>query len=196
MNNLPFRPDEAIANLYSDIERQKEQIKEMYAVGAHPEQIAQSSFSILKENSSARSKYRKIITLIEQGLGQFDGFGCSAGCAHCCHIPVVITELEAIEIGGKIGRVPDLTKGKHGSAINDNYNRVPCVFLQSGICSIYDARPATCRTYLSVARDGRLCEANLWHGTPMMAVDGSSVRSVLEEINSTSRRADIRDYFA
>jgi Fe-S-cluster containining protein len=197
MKNLePFRPDEAITYFYSDIERQKAQVREMYEVEAHPEQIAERGLLVLKENSNRRSKYRKIITLVEQGLSRFDGAGCSAGCSHCCHIPVVVTEFEAIEIGERIGRAPDLAKGQTGGAVNEAYNRVPCIFLQSGICSIYEARPATCRTYLSLAKDGRLCEANLWHGVPMIAIDGSSVRSVLEGLNSSNRRADIRDYFA
>lgn len=82
--------------------------------------------------------------------------GCSKGCSSCCHIPVKISEIEARELGKAIGRMPEAFE-IHQPVEIKGYGH-PCPFLHEDACSIYDKRPAVCRTHLNMDKDGLLCQ--------------------------------------
>ncbi len=83
---------------------------------------------------------------------------CEAGCTACCHTQVSVTNDEATLLARKIlNKEADVNLGKlyiQGIAENeaDEFYKIPyhmraCIFLnESGLCSVYDDRPAVCRT--------------------------------------------------
>lgn len=82
---------------------------------------------------------------------------CHKGCSACCHTQVSITDDEAILLAKLVesGVSIDMEKLKTQSAASENsavwyqipYEKRGCVFLdENRECSIYDDRPAVCRT--------------------------------------------------
>lgn len=86
---------------------------------------------------------------------------CSKGCNHCCYWPAPISLLEGADIyiqlkrehrwvktvQDKISKAADAVTGLSYSVWL--HSATPCVFLENGLCSIYDVRPMSCRTALS-----------------------------------------------
>jgi Fe-S-cluster containining protein len=84
---------------------------------------------------------------------------CRAGCDHCCHQVVGITPPEAIAIVEYLrqtlsdveltrlrAHVAERVERIRGLSSSDRFSpQHPCVFLQSGSCSIYEVRPLSCR---------------------------------------------------
>lgn len=67
---------------------------------------------------------------------------CSKGCAHCCHVDVQMTTLEAEYINIKTGITHNIIQG------TTTGNNSACPFLTpAGECGIYAMRPILCRTY-------------------------------------------------
>lgn len=136
---------------------------------------------------------------------------CRAGCSHCCHTGVLLSETEASVIGQAIGRKPvDSPRArapaellKHGMTPEvqawraDVYFGVPCTFLDvGGRCTIYEERPLACRMQLNLDQDNLLCRL----------VPGQSVRvpylnmmtsysAQVRVIGPNTKLADIRDWF-
>ncbi len=86
--------------------------------------------------------------------------GCKRGCARCCVQPVTIAPMEAFNIadfvlqaGGGLAslrrRLKDSGEYKHSSGAKEPpFSK--CVFLRSGICTIYPVRPVACRGYFNL----------------------------------------------
>jgi Fe-S-cluster containining protein len=92
---------------------------------------------------------------------------CKRGCSYCCHLRVEIRPHDAFvmaqyvrvkfnadqraqvlaRIEGTLARIAPLTQDQHVRA------GVPCALLEDGVCSVYEARPATCRKYFSMSVD-------------------------------------------
>jgi len=82
-------------------------------------------------------------------------FECQPDCASCCKISdgfVFLTDKEAV----KIAKALDLSESEflqHFTRIIDDQiclvdrDNEYCVFLEDNMCTIYDFRPAQCRTY-------------------------------------------------
>jgi Fe-S-cluster containining protein len=90
---------------------------------------------------------------------------CTRGCSYCCHLRVEIRPHEAFvlahhiqtkfgpeqrarivaRIEDNLGRIAPLSRDQHVRA------GIPCALLDEGACSVYQARPATCRKYHSVS---------------------------------------------
>jgi hypothetical protein len=85
---------------------------------------------------------------------------CAAGCWFCCHQQIMVSAPEAVLLAQHIREraldVPDLAA--HAVAIDGlappaRYAKgLPCPLLQDQRCSVYDDRPETCRSYLSLSR--------------------------------------------
>jgi Fe-S-cluster containining protein len=104
---------------------------------------------------------------------------CRRGCAHCCHIAVPMTDVEARAIGRSIGRQPAeapagaiALSGTYDdphtlSLLQDQQARAshgvsdsPCPFLgRDFACSIYAIRPIACRLHFSLEDDASHCDA-------------------------------------
>jgi Fe-S-cluster containining protein len=94
-------------------------------------------------------------------------FDCRPGCSHCCHLRVEIRPHSAFVLADHIrttftpeqraralarieenlARIGGLTPEQHNRAA------IPCALLENGVCTVYDARPATCRKYHSVSAE-------------------------------------------
>ena len=133
---------------------------------------------ILKSRRSNDWRIEQVYALVEKVVAIARPVSpCKKGCAHCCHIPVLITNDEAELIGRRIGVKPANAPVRYkGDPLPASGYDTPCVFLDAhGACSIYENRPLACRAYLVVDRDPLLC----MHGE-----DGSNKVAYL----------DMRDY--
>lgn len=92
---------------------------------------------------------------------------CRSGCSHCCHARVEAMPAEVFQIAHHVSRRADAARAEvierllaqvaaTGNALLWKH-RPPCVFLEAGLCSVYDLRPAVCRKAHSL--DVRRCEA-------------------------------------
>jgi Fe-S-cluster containining protein len=97
---------------------------------------------------------------------------CRAGCTWCCHFSVDVRAVEVFSILGFVERAltPD-EQARVYSEVRVNSTRlrdmddmermrhnVKCPFLSQGRCSIYEARPQTCRNYHATDVTG--CQAS------------------------------------
>ena len=104
---------------------------------------------------------------------------CGKGCSHCCHGPVEIWPQEAVLLAQFVreaGLRPDLARLERQSAYTVETWREQavtdqaCVFLdREGACSVYAARPNTCRKLLVMSdpaccdvRQGRTGQIDRW----------------------------------
>jgi len=125
-------------------------------VGAN---VSEQTRRLLGAGLSASTAAKKVMWLqraADQLAGAFLPYSaCKRGCAHCCHIPVKISENEAREMGKAIGRKP-VPFELHAPLSISGYEN-PCPFLADGACSVYEARPALCRTHMNLDQDELLC---------------------------------------
>lgn len=120
---------------------------------------------------------------------------CKAGCAHCCHIPVKITQAEAIHIGRKVGRKPLPASSLPPEPQIQGYES-PCPFLLDNACSIYEWRPAVCRSHLNLDKDDLLCQLQPGMAVPVPYLDTRPlVMAAFQVLGSNQVLADIRQWF-
>ena len=101
---------------------------------------------------------------------------CRAGCGTCCHVPVGVQAHEVLlaavhlqkhfppaELEAVIARLAAHRAAFAGkSAEQRSALRLPCALLRDESCSIYEARPESCRSHHSRNLDG--CRSNLASG--------------------------------
>jgi len=123
---------------------------------------------------------------------------CKAGCAHCCYQSVGVTPPEALAIvdhlrktlpGAALARVASRVAEAHertrGLSAEERFSpEHPCVFLESGRCSIYEVRPLSCRGMNSL--DAGECEKRLHEPEARAAflASGAGSRAFLEPIRA------------
>ena len=90
---------------------------------------------------------------------------CTRGCHYCCHLRVEIRPHEAFVLAHHIEtRFTPAQRARTVERIErtlrlvapmsaDDHVRagIPCALLEDGVCSVYEARPATCRKYYSLS---------------------------------------------
>jgi len=97
---------------------------------------------------------------------------CKVGCYYCCCYEVVLTPAEALLIGDYVKqtcsayaladlmkRIDRILRLRDGRGVEERakvLHDIPCIFLASGKCSVYDVRPFACRTLHSL--DSRKCK--------------------------------------
>jgi Fe-S-cluster containining protein len=98
---------------------------------------------------------------------------CRAGCDHCCYQVVGVTPAEALtiyrhlqetrtaeELSRLSAHVAALHERTRGLSSTERFSPDhPCAFLDAGRCSIYEARPLSCRGMNSL--DAKECETRL-----------------------------------
>ena len=110
---------------------------------------------------------------------------CKKGCAYCCHIRLTSTPLEVIALGERLR-----ADGRTDSALEKlrSYEQaiegltpekrlvtlMPCPFLASDLCTVYDIRPSACRAYHSY--DLGRCIADFEKPEEMLGVPQNPVR--------------------
>ncbi len=130
-----------------------------------PEVIEKIIERIASENASTRSKLGKLIQLADATIEALKPYvACSLGCAHCCRVPALIYEREAIRMSKASGRMmvrmPYRTHEEVLSA-STKFRGQPCSFLIDEKCSIYNDRPLVCRVHHSLSSDKSLCQSHL-----------------------------------
>ncbi len=126
---------------------------------------------------------------------------CGKGCDACCSRIVVCSRIEALGmldylLGFTERTIEDLRKliGPHASQLRNFLNEreesgdrdaiwfaqnVPCPFLAGGACSVYEARPLSCRTYHSTDEPFKCREAVRTVGQVQMLTDAEALFQVI-----------------
>lgn len=123
--------------------------------------------SVVKLREAIRAKYEAIDALLQAFLERSGADGkpaeCKKGCDFCCHQPVFAVSHEMLYLKDYISQniSPDKQKGfidrsreKSLLTLNKTMEQQqcishPCPFLENNSCSVYEARPMSCRIYLS-----------------------------------------------
>lgn len=146
--------------------------------------------AMVRQARDAKSMPKRIMWLRREAdlltRGAAGHAACRAGCSHCCHIGVTLTEAEARVIGAELGRPlaepppeatldvsellldkgdPDLSMERlHEMTARarewtvDRWFGTPCTFLGANeTCTIYGSRPIACRLQVNVDADALLC---------------------------------------
>jgi Fe-S-cluster containining protein len=134
---------------------------------------------------------------------------CRQGCAHCCHIPVTISSIEADLIGRRVGHRParpaqsvqlqefeDLEDAVPAlEAISASREPSPCPFLLDGACSVYDVRPMACRLLVNLDDDDLLCRLVPGQAIPVPYANSQQLKGLFVLAQLAAPLADIRDFF-
>lgn len=134
---------------------------------------------------------------------------CRKGCAHCCHISVTISAVEAAVIGRQVGVRPaqprkavklQSIQALQGAlaevqAISARAETTPCPFLVDNACSIYEARPMACRLLLNLDDDALLCRLIPGQAVPVPYANSDQLKALYLMAQAASPLADIRDFF-
>ena len=130
--------------------------------------LAQRVRQIALENASTRIKLEKLIRLSDATVDALRPYtACRAGCAHCCSLPTLIYEHEAIAMAKVSGReMVKLSYRSREDVLNAaiTFYGQSCPFLVDARCSIYEHRPLICRVHHSLSDDDSACEKRLLLG--------------------------------
>lgn len=123
------------------------------------------AFEALKRTDEAVQKFTTHESLPEP-------IDCKPGCHYCCYNQPMVTPLEALIIGHqvkqtftdheklelseRIKRLLAQTDGRSPDEIVMMRHELTCIFLQNGICMVYQVRPAVCRACSST--NAKHCE--------------------------------------
>jgi Fe-S-cluster containining protein len=146
-------------------------------------------------------------------------WACKKGCSTCCTQSVSITSLEGIEILAylkKQNKVPQFSamqviiSGREQNLISTNtfaenclkniesnkattdvlWNFAPCIFLKDSSCSIYPARPFSCRCFLSTVP----CDENKTALVqPLIITLNTVFHQIIEHIDSNGKWGNMYD---
>jgi hypothetical protein len=105
---------------------------------------------------------------VRLNVGEPPDLACRPGCAACCRASVTVTPVEAIRLArhpnaaaARERLVAGVAAGAGQSWMERSRSGRMCAFLDGeGRCTVYDARPLTCRAWTST--DAKLC-ADLEH---------------------------------
>ena len=94
---------------------------------------------------------------------------CKPGCHYCCYNLPMVTPLEALLLGYHVDqnftnrkkneilcRADKILKRINGISpyeIVMMRHKLPCIFLENGMCTVYSVRPAVCRTCTSISAE-------------------------------------------
>lgn len=142
----------------SDLEKLVGVYVKILLANAHPESRIKTIFGIMDEFNNNKQ--------------MADRASCKAGCSHCCHQPIMVSEEEVEYILSQPryqGIVDFKTLAEQASwekedyYKNENRSKTGCVFLSDkGYCQIYTHRPAACRSYF-VASHPTFCRLEYQH---------------------------------
>jgi len=124
---------------------------------------------------------------------------CARGCGHCCHVHVPIADFEAQFIAERVGIKPVALQRSIPHNRMEYSGATPCPFLKQGECSIYEARPLTCRMHLNFDIDPYWCLHENWD-KPGAAIPRPDITPLMEAYHALAGKArpvvaDIRDFF-
>lgn len=106
----------------------------------------------------------------DNSISQTTGIvSCKLGCAYCCHYRVTASATEVFGVAEAVRRLPTLTRSLVTDRIYENaalistmtpkeyeHTNIQCAMLIEGKCSVYAARPLSCRGHHSL--DVEVCK--------------------------------------
>ena len=151
------------------------------------------------EPRSSRSRLGVALRLVDEFARVVEPLAaCRRGCAHCCHIRVEMTQLEAERLGSAIGRAPN-TRQRYMPAEEGAYGYdTPCPFLVESDCSIYEHRPFACRKHHSLDVDALFCQLDMppeFAASVPRVSPNMALLAYAAAVMPSMGMADIRDWF-
>lgn len=171
------------------------------AAGGDLAQLARDAQATADAGLKPRAVILRLQRLVDREMKKAAPFlACKAGCDHCCHIPLIISEVEAGLIGQAIGRKPKKLPPDHvGAELHElpTHRLAPCPFLKNRRCAIYADRPLACRLHHNLDEDGLLCEPIGRSELPIGKLNMQPVQlsQVAGTMTHPDRYADIREFF-
>lgn len=110
----------------------------------------------------------RLLNEVVERTGAGPHIACKAGCDYCCRSNAIhLSEVEASVLIAHLQATPEADQEALGQRLansqptnNDSrVRRSPCALLVNGLCSVYEARPMACRTFLSFSAPS--CAAKL-----------------------------------
>jgi Fe-S-cluster containining protein len=174
-------------------------------VEAVPERLKEEVMKLPRQlelmNAKAVAKIRRIHVAADGVYAAAAGrVACKRGCAHCCHVAVVISAAEAAYVGDRIGRAPADIRESRLPDVKGFSGTTPCTFLRENRCTIYEHRPLACREALNFDEDEYWCRPENWSKpgaiVPKPTVAGlRDAYRVASAAKSGTVVADIREWF-
>lgn len=123
---------------------------------------------------------------------------CNSGCSHCCNIAVTVSRPEAVAISIASGR--PMTEADTSDYLGkvegqqQEFMGEPCPFLVDNRCSVYLARPLTCKIYFNLSSTPEVCDVVKY---PKHSVPGLNMMPMVQAqvLSVDMQLADIRDWF-
>ena len=118
-----------------------------------------------------------------------DSIDCTA-CANCCRVATTqITDRDAAQLARHLGMrlndfLRDYTVKTEDEGVVLRRTENGCIFLEGNLCSVYDARPATCELFPHLIKgNGESLLSRMWH-MPDRAVYCPIVYNTLEQFKN------------
>jgi len=118
---------------------------------------------------------------------------CRAGCCHCCHYNVTISEVETAYVEKHVG----ITREAFLGARFDRHG-LPCPFLKDCRCAIYEYRPYVCRRFVTLAEGPYWCRVEVCNDAKLVLLGFTKLNEAYEWIVGPGGLAglvDIREVF-
>ena len=167
-------------DLRSAQDRAKQSAAEM--VKRIPRTLQKSEENIAQQVKHHKGNPFTKLALLHRLLDEFGAVAkpyvaCKSGCAACCHYNVSLLPVEAEYIERTTGhkRLPDPLKPQ-------DFHGQPCPFLKHGSCSVYRARPISCRMHVSFAATPYWCDPDRSSAGEFRSVDLTGIREALIDI--------------
>jgi len=130
-----------------------------------PQLLQRDLGKIVGENSSVKSKRRKIIAIATRVTDALSPYvACGTGCSDCCRMNTMIYEHEAIRLAEVTGRKMARLAYRPINEVfaqGAKFNGKPCPFLRESRCSVYEDRPLVCRTHHSLLDNPTSCSMDI-----------------------------------
>ena len=151
-------------------------------------------------NARAGAKIHRVHVVTDRVYAAAAGhMACRRGCAHCCHVAVVLTGAEAAYVGERIGRAPADIRESRPPDVKRFSGSEPCTFLRGTECSIYEHRPMACREAHNFDEDDYWCRPENWNKpgaiVPRPTIPGLRDAYRVASAKSGTVIADIREWF-